>query len=1030
MGEDGPSGRAGKYFELVGALRALKTGPLRDNPSDRALARVAGVSPSTIGDWLRGRRFPQDIGKVLIMVRMVRAEAAERGIASPADGPAGLLDDDRWRTAHREEAQRRAGVVSGGVQRAQAVSLLSHDVTYLQGQRLEDMVGQLAGEVRDALAVLDTSRSSGVRDSLPRDAAAFTGREEELDRIAAVVMQGATPGGVVAICPIGGMPGVGKTALAVHAAHLLRHRFPDRQLFIDLHGYTPGRKPVTAQAALAGLLMAIGVDVRSLPRDLDGRAALWRDRTAGQRVLLVLDNAESSAQAAPLLPGGDSWLVLVTSRRHLGDLPGTAGPVLLQTLPPGKAREMFVRLAPGAADGPAAALDELTGLTGGLPLAIALLARLYARHPAWTLADLAAETRASMLTLTAEAGSVAAAFEVSYRHLPSSQRQFFCRLGLNPGTAIDAYAAAALAGTGLREAAGHLDALHGEALLTETGYRRYGMHDLIRRYARDRAAVIPAESRDRALGRLLDYYQHTAALAEALLARQTRPGPAQVPAVPPDTVPDLAGRTQALAWVRAERGNLLACLDHATAAGQHARVAALTATMASSLRIDGPWSDALTRHATAAQAARHLGDPLGQASALSELGNSRRLTGDYLGAVQAQEEALGLYRDLGDRLGQANALCHLGSVRRLTGEYTSAVQAQAGALGLYRDLGDRLGQANALSELGSVRRLTGEYPGAVQALQEALDLYRDLGDQFGQANAVRELGVARRRTGDYPGAVQALQEGLDLCRDLGDRLGQANALNYLAGVLRQIADYPGAVQAAQEGLDLCRDLGDRLGQANALNYLAGALRRTGDYQGAAQAVQEGLGLCRDFGSRLGQANALCEIGAVRQLTGDYPGAVQALQEALAIYRDIGDRAVEVEALNHFGAVRRLTGDYPGAVQALQEALAICRDIGDRDGEAEALNETGALYQVRGDLPAAESCHRQALDLAREIGLPWDQAHALAGLGRCALAAGRTADAQEGLRQAVEIFQRIGAAEATGVSAELDALTTSPPAQES
>jgi len=141
-----------------------------------------------------------------------------------------------------------------------------------------------------------------VRYSLPPDAAAFTGREEELDRITAAVAQGATAGGVVAICPIGGMPGVGKTALAVHAAHLLRHRFPDRQLFIDLHAHTPGHKPVTPQAALAGLLTATGVDARSLPRDLDDRAALWRDRMAGQRVLLVLDNAESSAQAASCCP--------------------------------------------------------------------------------------------------------------------------------------------------------------------------------------------------------------------------------------------------------------------------------------------------------------------------------------------------------------------------------------------------------------------------------------------------------------------------------------------------------------------------------------------------------------------------------------------------------------------------------------------------------------------------------------------------------------------------------------------------------
>ena len=254
-----------------------------------------------------------------------------------------------------------------------------------------------------------------------------------------------------------------------------------------------------------------------------------------------------------------------------------------------------------------------------------------------------------MLTLTAEHDSVAAAFEVSYRHLAPGRQRFFRLLGLHPGTSTDAYAAAALAGIPLQEAAGHLDALHGEGLLTETGHRRYGMHDLIRPYARDLAATDPAGSRQQALDRLLDYYQHTAALADKLLARQARTRPAPAPQAIPAAVPDLAGRAQALAWARAERANLLACLDHATAAGQHARVVALTAAMAALLRHDGPWTSAITRHAAAVQAARHLGDRLGQANALNDLGDVRRLTGDHRGAAEALEEALDIYRDIGDR---------------------------------------------------------------------------------------------------------------------------------------------------------------------------------------------------------------------------------------------------------------------------------------------------------------------------------------------------------------------------------------------
>lgn len=375
-------------------------------------------------------------------------------------------------------------------------------------------------------AVREVPAVPQVRYSLPADSAAFIGRDRELSLLTAAVASAAGGGGVVTVVAIDGMPGVGKTTLAVHAAHVLADRFPDRQLFIDLHAHTPGREPVQPEDALAGLLAAAGVDSRYLPADLDGRAAMWRDAMAGQDALLVLDNAASTSQVAPLLPGADGCLVLVTSRRHLGDLPGSVTPVLLDVLAPEKAQEMFIRLVPRATTD-LEGVAEAVGLAGCLPLAVSLLARVMARHRSWTVAGLAAETREHLLTLTPEYDSVAAAFEVSYRHLDPSAQQFFTMLGLHPGTTTDAYAAATLTGTTLTEATRLLDQLHGEGLLTETGHRRYGMHDLLRRYARDHAATFPAGTSELAVERLLAYYQHTASRADAWLARQTRPGPRQ-----------------------------------------------------------------------------------------------------------------------------------------------------------------------------------------------------------------------------------------------------------------------------------------------------------------------------------------------------------------------------------------------------------------------------------------------------------------------------------------------------------------------
>ncbi|MBO0803336.1 MAG: tetratricopeptide repeat protein [Nocardiopsaceae bacterium] len=777
---------------------------------------------------------------------------------------------------------------------------LNHDETHLQGQLLEDM----ATGTREALVRLEARQAlpvpaPEVRYSLPPDAAAFTGRDEDLGRITAAVRDATGTGGVVAIHAIGGMPGVGKTALAVHAAHLLADRFPDRQLFIDLHAHTPGQDPVPPEAALAGLLTSVGVDARYLPASLEGRVSLWRDRMAGKRALLVLDNAGSSAQVAPLLPGSAGCLVLITSRRHLGDLPGGVPLLLLEVLPPREAEAMFTWLAPRAAGGPDGAVAELAKLAGYLPLAVSLLARVYARHPAWTLADLAAETRESLLTLTAENDSVAAAFDVSWRNLDPGRQRFFALLGLHPGTTIDAYAAAALADVGLSEAAGQLEGLHGEGLLAEAGYRRYRMHDLIRRYAHDRAASVTGRSQ--ALGRLLDYYQHTAAIAEARLARQTRPGPAPVVRTAPTAVPGLGDAAEALAWARAERGNLLACLDHVTAVGQHARVIALTAGIAALLRRDGPWADAITRHATAVQAAHHLGDRPGEACALRNLGDARRLAGEYPGAAEALEEALGIYRGVGDRLGEANALNFLGDVRRATGDFPGAAKALEEALDLFRSVGDRLGEAGALNFLGNVRRMTGEYPGAAEALEEALGMFRGVGDRLGEANALNFLGDVRRATGDFRGAAEALEEALGIYRGIGSRLGEANALGNLGEVRRATGDFRGAAEALEEALGIYCGIGNRGGEAEALNEAGTLCRVRGDLGDAEEYHRLALGLAREIGSAWDEAHALAGLGRCALVAGRAADAKAGLRQALEIFQRIGtaeaaDVAAELDAI--------------------------------------------------------------------------------------------------------------------------------------
>jgi tetratricopeptide (TPR) repeat protein/transcriptional regulator with XRE-family HTH domain len=776
--------------------------------------------------------------------------------------------------------------------------------------------------------------------SLPRDVASFTGRQRELEQLAEAA-SGA--GGVVSIHAIGGMAGVGKTTFAVHAAHRLANAFPDGQIFVLLHGHTPGRGPADPAEALASLLLTIGVPAAQIPPGLEVRSALWRDRVARRRLLLVLDDAASSDQVRPLLPGAGGSLVLVTSRRRLSALED-ATTISLDILTSGEAAALLVRLAGRTG----LRLDdlgvaEIIRLCGYLPLAIGLVASQLRHHPAWSVAGRAADLAAAVNRLdlmAAENVSVAAAFDLSYANLASGQQRLLRRLGLHPGADMDAYAAAALDGADLAAARQGLEDLYGQSLLAEPAPGRYRLHDLIREHTRALAArEDSAADRHQATDRLLDYYQHTSARASDHILRQARPAPAAPDGKTPAAAPDLADLEQALAWARAERAGLFACLDYATRTGQHARVIALTIGIAGLLRRDGPRADAIIRHTTGIEAARHLGDRLSEANALMDLGDVQWLLGHYPAAAEALEQALSIYGDLGNQLGQANALNYLGIVRCLTGDYPAAAGAQEQALSSYRDLGDRRGQANALRELGAVRYVTDDYPAAAEALEEAFRTYSDLGDRRGQADVLNYLGAVRCLTGDYQAAAQAQEQALSICRQLGDRVGQANALNYLGATKNLTGDYAAAARAEDEALSIYRDIGDRRGQVNALHQLGIVQRLTGDYQAATQILDQALGMYRDLGQRLGQANALHQLGIVRRLTGDYQAATHYLDQALDIYRDVGHRG----------------------------------------GEAATLNERGTLYRATGELALARQCHQQALEIARAIAGSPDEAEALAAL---------------------------------------------------
>ena len=868
----------------------------------------------------------------------VAEQAALRfgGLLRQLRDEAGLTQDELAEAA--QVSQRAISDLERGINATarKDTAMLLAGALGLDGPARELFVAAARGRAAAGEALVAAAREAGAGGlaaasrTLPRDIAAFTGRQDELGQLMARWAEAAAGGGVVSIHAVGGMAGIGKTTLVVHAAHRLAERFPDGQIFLPLHAHTPGQRPVDPADARASLLLTAGIGARAIPAGLDARARCWRDYLAGKKVLLVLDDATGHEQVAPLLPGAAGSLVLITSRRRLVALEDAAV-ISLDTLPPDEAAVLLARLAGRPDLGPGdAGVGEITRLCGYLPLAIGMLARQLHHHPAWTAAGLAADlaaTRDRLELMQAEDVSVAAAFELSYQDLTSGQRRLFRRLGLHPGPDIDAYAAAALDGTTLDAARRCLEGLYGQHLITEPAPGRYRLHDLLREHARALAAADDVGARDAATGRLLDYYLYTAlAASQHFPAWTTAEGP-EPPGHPPASAPPISTHRQAAAWLEAERANLHAAAGDAAASARPLYAMLIPAAMTGFLDARGHWDQALALHQAGLAAARQAGDRPGQAHALLLLAGVQSKTGDRPAAAASVTRALALYRDLGDQAGQAAALNGIGGLQKLTGDNLAAAATLRQALAMYRDLGHQRGQANALHELGALYWLTGDYPAVTASAEQALELYRDLGDRAGQAYALFHLGTVQKLTGNYPPAATTLRQAQALYRDLGDLYHQAWVLSELGILQRLTGDYPAAAASHQQALGQFRDLRARDGQATALNELGLVQQLTGDYPAAAASHQQALGLCRDLGDRLGQAETLNSLGELSSRSAASQQAHDHHSQALALARDLGAALEEARALEGIGHSHLQHHHTSEGTAHLQQALAIYQRIG-------------------------------------------------------------------------------------------------------
>ncbi|MFD9789383.1 BTAD domain-containing putative transcriptional regulator [Streptomyces sp. NPDC059070] len=680
---------------------------------------------------------------------------------------------------------------------------------------------------------------------LPQDTVDFTGRTEEADRLCAAL----EPDNVVALGSISGMGGIGKTALAVHVAQRLRHRFPDGRLYADMRGTGP--RPAEPMEALGRFLRVLGVHTGHLPTLAEERAALYRSMLATRRVLVVLDNVRDPAQVRDLLPGTPGSAVLLTSRSRLVGLTG-ATQVDLRPMAHTESLELLTRIVggPSVSAEPEAAADVLAAC-GHLPLAIRIVAsRLAARadHTLARTAALLADERRCLGAFRADDTAVESTFRLGMELLDAEQVRAFRLLALPETPELSAPVAAALLARPEREAEELCESLVDLSLLESVAPGRYRYHDLLRLFARQTAlAEVPEHERTAATVRLLEFCLATARAAH----RASLPDDA----FPGHLVPlrseglDFDGPRQAVTWLLDEQTSLLGLVEQAAGdASVSLTVCADLLLAADPLGRLGAKPYGIERAArTLAEAARAAGHRTAEARALYMLGSSVQYRFAMRLGAPPLDRAIELCRATGDRTLLAHVLITRGGGALALRDFTTAYALLSEALAHGRALAGRGIEAYALGFLGLALLGVGRAEEALAHCREAVAVTRATGDLAGQANALHNLGQVCLRTGRTSETFDCLEESLRLWCQTGSRFREGLLLGALAEAHALSGRPVEAAEHAERAREIAAARGDAGILARALAQLGHAHRAQGDTGRAREHYRRAEGAFRELG---------------------------------------------------------------------------------------------------------------------------------------------------------------------------------------
>jgi DNA-binding SARP family transcriptional activator/tetratricopeptide (TPR) repeat protein len=727
---------------------------------------------------------------------------------------------------------------------------------------------------------------------LPPAPAHFTGRTGVHDELCRVLVPRPRPA-APAVAVISGMAGVGKSALALHVAHALAERFSDGQLYVRLHGATPGMTPLTPAQALTALLRDLGTDPRDVPEHPDGAAALLRSLLAPTRTLLVLDDAAHAAQVRPLLPAGPGCAVIVTSRSPLTALDGAAR---FPLSPLSDEDSAALLRAVSGRDGLGAG-HPLVSLTGRLPLALRVVAARLAARRALTpdaLAGQLSDTDSRLPQLEYDDLSVRRSLAVAHDALAASEREAdrdaalaLCRIGALDLPEYGAPLLARLTGTGEHRTEAALDRLVDVALLEETAYGRYVPHDLVRDFVRERAAADAHGAGSAggtggtggdAAGTALRWY---AAVADRLLTAIVEPGLDQhdrrrpTASQPPGhaahvaTVPPFADAEEAFAWGDRELGNIVTLVERyaGDAAGdadggrdsRAAQVSVLLRLLYPYLLRRGRVPELEVLGRAALRVARWLGDEAAEAYALGDLAGLHFLTGHHHRALALTDRALEIWRRLDAVSRVRRCLNNRGLLLECLGRHAESGEALRQSLAYSRELNDPYGEAVTHSHLGNLYEHS-DPRAAIEQHRRSLAIGDEIGAVIVRHSAHCNIGYAHLRLGEPAAALPHFEESLRILGAHGDWHGESQTRLGLVRALRLLGH-------TERAADECGEL-LRRADARADHYTEGLARH-----------QDGL-LLRERG-RTGEAYEQWRV-ALAALDGtDEQAVVGELRELLA-----------------------------------------------------------------------------------------------------------------------------------------------------